>query len=496
MTSRPRAHYVGCGRAYATPAVGMQQTMAALIVGSGAALLWWRWATRQPREEAAVVPIHDSVAPDDAKGWDEDTDDRVATARDLVDRKIQELEEQLAVLRAARTRADGVEPIAALSTQAPVRTVAPAAVPAEAPENPTQSAVKLRTTLIAARHVSVGRKLGAGAFGAVYQGWWRGIDCALKFIESEAAEELLRECDLLDTLEHPNVMRLVRRPCRAQTLSFAPKCEASDCASAVCRLSPRSLRCPQYGVCDGDAPAVWPTGLVPPAICCELLTEGTFLDFLRTVAPSVRGAHVSASTQEAHWAKLVSMLHGAARGLGYLHSLHIIHRDLKALNLLLDGEMNLKICDFGLAKARDLRMRKQTASIGTYTHMAPEVRASPNPGCAPALEPSVMRAVMPGAAAYDDAADIFSFGIVLTEALAAREAEEIIEETRTANFGLSSSGLKALLLKDIPDQASRLLELALECCRMEAHRRPSAFSLIASLQAIADESTAPGGTDD
>lgn len=45
--------------------------------------------------------------------------------------------------------------------------------------------------------------------------------------------------------------------------------------------------------------------------------------------------------------------------------------------------------------------------------------------------PEVMKAVLPGTAAYDLSADIFSFGIVISEAIVGKEAEEVIDETRT-----------------------------------------------------------------
>ncbi|KAK1946676.1 Serine/threonine-protein kinase STY17 [Phytophthora citrophthora] len=83
-----------------------------------------------------------------------------------------------------------------------------------------------------------------------------------------------------------------------------------------------------------------------------------------------------------------------AHALTYLHSCAppVIHRDLKSSNILLNQEMDAKITDFGISRERiDATM---TAGVGTLLWMAPEVMLGER---------------------YDDKADMFSFGVVLSE---------------------------------------------------------------------------------
>jgi serine/threonine protein kinase len=70
--------------------------------------------------------------------------------------------------------------------------------------------------------------------------------------------------------------------------------------------------------------------------------------------------------EELDWTKRCNIIHGIARGVQYLHEdsqLRVVHRDLKASNVLLDMNMNPKISDFGLAR---LFGRDQTQGVTNH----------------------------------------------------------------------------------------------------------------------------------
>ncbi|KAJ6848822.1 putative receptor-like protein kinase [Iris pallida] len=190
-------------------------------------------------------------------------------------------------------------------------------------------------------------KLGEGGFGAVYKGTLPdGQEIAVKRLSASSNQgigELKNELLLVAKLQHKNLVRL----------------------RGVCLEQEEKLLVYEY---------------VPNR------SLDTFLfDPIKSV--------------QLGWERRFNIIGGIARGLRYLHEeshLKVIHRDLKASNVLLDSDMNAKIADFGLARlfAVDETQCITSRVVGTFGYMAPEY---------------AMRG------RFSVKLDVFSFGVLLLE---------------------------------------------------------------------------------
>ncbi|XP_038981818.1 cysteine-rich receptor-like protein kinase 6 [Phoenix dactylifera] len=178
---------------------------------------------------------------------------------------------------------------------------------------------------VATANFSEENKLGEGGFGAVYKGLLSdGREIAVKRLSTSSTQglgELKNELVLVARLQHRNLVRLL----------------------GVCLEEEEKLIVYEY---------------VPNRSLDTILFD-----------PVKR--------EQLNWATRYKIIGGIARGLLYLHEesqLKIVHRDLKASNILLDRDMNPKISDFGMARlfGGDQSQGITNRIVGTFGYMAPE----------------------------------------------------------------------------------------------------------------------------
>ncbi|GLU17674.1 hypothetical protein SLE2022_340310 [Rubroshorea leprosula] len=267
-------------------------------------------------------------------------------------------------------------------------------------------------------------KIGEGGFGSVYKGRLRdGKVVAIKVLSAESRQgvrEFLTEIKVISQIEHENLVKL-------------------------------------YGCCVEENQRILVYNYLENNSLAQTLLGG------------------NQSNIRFSWRTRHRMCIGIARGLAFLHEEvqpHIIHRDIKASNILLDRDLTPKISDFGLAKLIPPNMTHVSTRVaGTIGYLAPEY----------AIRGKLTRK-----------ADIYSFGVLLVEIVTGRcntnarlpiEEQYLLERTwqlydRRELVVLVDASLGG----DFDaEEACRFLKIGLLCTQDTPKLRPSMSTVVKML---------------
>ncbi|KAJ6852822.1 putative prolin-rich extensin-like receptor protein kinase family protein [Iris pallida] len=180
------------------------------------------------------------------------------------------------------------------------------------------------------------------------------------------------------------------------------------------------------------------------------------------------------------WPTRLKIALGSAKGLAYLHEdCHpkIIHRDIKAANILLDFKCEAKVADFGLAKfASDNNTHVSTRVMGTFGYMAPEYASTGK---------------------LTDRSDVFSFGVMLLELITGKrpvDSNQTYVEDSLVDWArplltraLEDGNYDTLVDRNLgrnynPNEMARMVACAASCVRHSARRRPRMSQIVRALE--------------
>lgn len=257
--------------------------------------------------------------------------------------------------------------------------------------------------ILKSNEITVGKKIGEGASGTVYEGYWGPANAvAIK----QLPETTLTDDDIRTLNDEARIMAKLNNPSIVRFFGF--------------------------------------TDESPYRIVMELMGGGSLYEALQ------RKPHPD-------WSKRIGWAINIAEGIKYLHSRHIIHRDIKSPNVLLTGDQeHAKLADFGLAIMQRIKTITSTLTrssekkdlVGTLRWMAPELLTlSPN---------------------YTKKTDIFAYGIVLWEIAACQLPYPRVKD-ETLIIGLVKSGERAEVDPKWPEVFSNLLK---QCWAKEPEDRP------------------------
>lgn len=186
-------------------------------------------------------------------------------------------------------------------------------------------------------------------------------------------------------------------------------------------------------------------------IVTELMERGSIRDVLDSKGANLR------------WDIRLKLLSDAAKGMAYLHSRNVIHRDLKPRNLLVNQRWVCKVADFG-ASTIQAQTNKTMTVIGTPAYMAPEVLAHTK---------------------YSEKADVYSFGVIIVEVYTGEAPYTGPEFADIRNqVQLISRIVNDHLHPDTSSLPPALAALVYDCWEEEPALRPSFAEIIIRLRRL------------
>lgn len=258
----------------------------------------------------------------------------------------------------------------------------------------------------------IGCKFASGRHSRIYRGIYKQRDVAIKLIsqpeEDESLANLLEkqftsEVALLFRLRHPNIITFV----------------------AACKK--------------------------PPVFCIitEYLAGGSLRKFLHQQEP-----------HSVPYNLVLKFSLDIARGMQYLHSQGILHRDLKSENLLLGEDRCVKVADFGIS-CLETQCGSAKGFTGTYRWMAPEMIKEKH---------------------HTKKVDVYSFGIVLWELLTALIPFDNMTPEQAA-FAVSQKNARPPLDPACPMAFRRLIS---RCWSSNADKRPHFDEIVSILESYSE----------
>ncbi|XP_055827288.1 serine/threonine-protein kinase STY13-like [Solanum dulcamara] len=278
--------------------------------------------------------------------------------------------------------------------------------------------------------------IARGTFGTVHRGVYDGQDVAVKLLDwgeeghrTDAEIASLRaaftqEVSVWHKLDHPNVTKFIGATMGSSGLNLQTE--------------------------NGHIG-------MPSNICCvvvEYLPGGALKSYL-----------IKNRRRKLAFKVVVQMALDMARGLSYLHSQKIVHRDVKTENMLLDKTRTVKIADFGVARIEASNPNDMTGETGTLGYMAPEV-LNGNP--------------------YNRKCDVYSFGICVWEIYCCDMPYPDLSFSE-----VTSAVVRQNLRPDIPRCCpSSLANVMKRCWDANPDKRPEMDEVVSLIEAI---DTSKGG---